>query len=245
MGDFKYKLIDLGLPSGTLWMDRNIGASSPEDAGLYFAWGETQGYTADEVGIAKNFDFYVYKHSNCGYRKMNKYCNNPSYGNNGYTDTLTTLEAIDDVASQNVSECHIPTKEQIIELMKETDVYCIKEDGTEISGTWNDTNENIRQFKDIIWDSKIDDDEPLRGVEFRKKTDNSIKIFVPYGGYGEHGFIKNIGLQCRLWSSSLFKDISNCAWRLVSNCGVCCCNIEERKYGYNIRGVKNKTFTKF
>ena len=32
-----YNMIDLGLPSGTLWADRNVGATSPEDAGLYFA----------------------------------------------------------------------------------------------------------------------------------------------------------------------------------------------------------------
>ena len=61
MKEFKYELIDLGLPSGTLWMDRNIGASSPEDAGLYFAWGETQGYTADEVGRTRKFIWKDYK----------------------------------------------------------------------------------------------------------------------------------------------------------------------------------------
>lgn len=33
--------VDLGLPSGTKWCDRNVGASSPEDFGGYFAWGET------------------------------------------------------------------------------------------------------------------------------------------------------------------------------------------------------------
>lgn len=32
--------VDLGLPSGTLWADRNIGAPSPWDYGNYFAWGE-------------------------------------------------------------------------------------------------------------------------------------------------------------------------------------------------------------
>ena len=32
--------VDLGLPSGTLWADRNIGADSPEGYGDYFAWGE-------------------------------------------------------------------------------------------------------------------------------------------------------------------------------------------------------------
>ena len=33
--------IDLGLPSGTKWANMNVGASSPEEYGMYFAWGET------------------------------------------------------------------------------------------------------------------------------------------------------------------------------------------------------------
>lgn len=36
--------VDLGLPSGTKWATYNIGASSPEEYGYYFAWGETTGY---------------------------------------------------------------------------------------------------------------------------------------------------------------------------------------------------------
>lgn len=42
--------VDLGLPSGTKWADRNVGASSPEDYGGYYAWGETaekDSYTED------------------------------------------------------------------------------------------------------------------------------------------------------------------------------------------------------
>ena len=35
-------LIDLGLPSGTKWACCNIGASSPEQYGGYYAWGETE-----------------------------------------------------------------------------------------------------------------------------------------------------------------------------------------------------------
>ena len=34
-------LIDLGLPSGTMWACCNVGASKPEDYGGYYAWGET------------------------------------------------------------------------------------------------------------------------------------------------------------------------------------------------------------
>lgn len=32
--------IDLGLPSGTLWGDRNVGAKCPTDFGILYAWGE-------------------------------------------------------------------------------------------------------------------------------------------------------------------------------------------------------------
>ena len=47
------QFIDLGLPSGTLWADRNIGADAPEDYGDYFRWGETTPFT-------ENSDDYEY-----------------------------------------------------------------------------------------------------------------------------------------------------------------------------------------
>ena len=36
--------VDLGLPSGLLWCDHNVGASRPEDVGLYFSWGNPTGH---------------------------------------------------------------------------------------------------------------------------------------------------------------------------------------------------------
>ena len=44
-----YEYVNLGLPSGLKWATCNVGATSPEQAGLYFAWGETTGYTAEQV----------------------------------------------------------------------------------------------------------------------------------------------------------------------------------------------------
>ncbi len=38
----KDEYVDLGLPSKTLWATCNIGADSPTDYGLYYAWGELQ-----------------------------------------------------------------------------------------------------------------------------------------------------------------------------------------------------------
>ena len=42
-----YEYVDLGL--SVKWATCNVGATSPEQTGLYFAWGETTGYTAEQV----------------------------------------------------------------------------------------------------------------------------------------------------------------------------------------------------
>ena len=38
--------VDLGLPSGTLWYNKNLGANSPTARGYYFSWGNKEGYVA-------------------------------------------------------------------------------------------------------------------------------------------------------------------------------------------------------
>ena len=61
-GGSDYEHVDLGLPSGTLWATCNVGATSPEQAGLYFAFGETTGYTAEQVKNGEcSFDDDLYK----------------------------------------------------------------------------------------------------------------------------------------------------------------------------------------
>lgn len=56
--------VDLGLPSGILWAAYNVGASSPEEYGGYYAWGETEeksSYTRENYKFYNtstgNFDF--------------------------------------------------------------------------------------------------------------------------------------------------------------------------------------------
>lgn len=38
--NYEHNSVDLGLPSGTLWADCNVGAEKPEEYGKYYAWGE-------------------------------------------------------------------------------------------------------------------------------------------------------------------------------------------------------------
>ena len=104
--------VDLGLPSGTLWADRNIGADNPEDYGHYFAWGETT--------TKNSYEWSTYKYANGNYDKLTKYCNKSKSGYNGYTDSLKILELSDDVAYQIWgSNWCIPTASLFEELEKE------------------------------------------------------------------------------------------------------------------------------
>lgn len=107
--------VDLGLPSGLLWADRNVGSSSPEDYGDYFAWGET--------AMKDNYDWDTYCYGTY-YDQLSKYCNLYYFGINEYTDTLTILEPSDDAAAVNMGHgARIPTKEDWEELIRHTSTY--------------------------------------------------------------------------------------------------------------------------
>lgn len=110
-----YEWIDLGLPSGLKWATCNIGATKPEEYGLYFAWGETQGYSG--ITDTKKFNWADYKLCGGSSSTLTKYNNNSSYG---AIDTLTTLEQVDDVAYQSDKMCRMPTKADFEELTANT-----------------------------------------------------------------------------------------------------------------------------
>lgn len=111
-GTTSVQWVDLGLPSGLLWADRNVGANNPEDYGNYYAWGET---------TPKNFyDWSTYAYGN-NYYALTKYCNDASYGLNGFVDNLTNLQVSDDAATVNLgSDARTPTENEWQELMDNT-----------------------------------------------------------------------------------------------------------------------------
>ncbi|MBO7481755.1 MAG: hypothetical protein J6T63_06575, partial [Bacteroidales bacterium] len=117
-----YGYVDLGLPSGILWAYTNIGANNPEDYGNYYAWGET---TTKET-----YNWSTYRYCNGDYNTLTKYCNNADYGNNGFTDNLTTLEAADDAASVNWGgNWRMPTQDEIQELFDNCDTTWTPQNG--------------------------------------------------------------------------------------------------------------------
>ena len=134
----EHEYVDLGLPSGTLWATCNIGASSPEEYGYYFAWGETVPNGQDDYTNMSNyasmgnytkteFSPSTYKWCKGDQNNLTKYCSNYIYGYNGFTDAKESLDAVDDAAYQIWgSGWRMPTKEQCEELVN----YCTAEETT-------------------------------------------------------------------------------------------------------------------
>ena len=105
--------VDLGLPSGLLWATCNLGATTPEGYGDHYAWGETT--------TKSTYNWSTYTYCNGSYDALTKYCTNSYYGDNGITDDLTTLEAMDDAATQVLGNgARIPTSEEWDELLNNT-----------------------------------------------------------------------------------------------------------------------------
>lgn len=96
--------VDLGL--SVKWATCNIGASSPEEYGDYFAWGET---APKDVYV-----WSTYKWCNGSQNTLTKYCTNKEYG---AVDNKITLELEDDAAHVNWGgEWRMPTKAELEEL---------------------------------------------------------------------------------------------------------------------------------
>ena len=122
-----HKYVDLGLPSGTLWATCNVGADSPEEYGDYFAWGETRpkdSYT---------WVSYIYAEgTSYSDPRLTKYCTSSSFGNNGFTDDLITLQPEDDAATANWgSGWCMPTADQWRELWDNTFTSWTNRNGVE------------------------------------------------------------------------------------------------------------------
>lgn len=97
--------IDLGL--SVKWASCNVGASTPEEYGGYYAWGETE--------EKSDYSVQNYKWCNGTYNTFTKYCTD-SY--NGTVDDKTVLEPEDDVAHVKLGgNWRMPTSEEFDELL--------------------------------------------------------------------------------------------------------------------------------
>ena len=105
--------VDLALPSGLLWCEHNVGASTPYEDGLYFSWGNVTGHTGD--------DGYDFGTSNDG-----PYASTPGAALTGNIPTNGTYDA----ARHNMgAPCRMPTVGEFQELNAQCDSEWTDEDG--------------------------------------------------------------------------------------------------------------------
>lgn len=103
--NLEYEFVDLGLPSGLKWATCNLGATKPEEYGLYYAWGETGGRTIDD----KEITWADYKFSIDG--------SSEEFSKYNLTDNKVVLDFIDDAAHHVNDSMRIPTSEEYKELI--------------------------------------------------------------------------------------------------------------------------------
>ena len=191
------------------WATMNIGATATTDTGLYFQWGDTQGYTASQVGSGegqKYFGWADYKYgngtSNPGREDMTKY---------NATDGKTVLDASDDAASVNWGgSWRMPTADDFRTLTGATN--------KQWTSNYNSTG--------------------VKGYVFKDKTTNEVLMFLPVTGEADNGALSNNTSCGYYWSSSLMDSnaiFSTYIW--FSNEGYGGTNSSYRQNGFAIRPV--------
>ena len=177
--EIQYEYVDLGL--SVKWATCNVGATKPEEYGDYFAWGETEPKT--------DYSCSTYKWCKGSYTTMIKYCNKSDYGNNGFTDTKTTLDPEDDVAYvQWGGTWRMPTKAEQDDLRNKCTWTWYSRGNTEFNG--------VAGYKVT---SKIEG-----------YTDRS--IFLPAAGSRYDNGLNTVGSLGYYWSSSLYTVDPYGAW---------------------------------
>ena len=184
---FEYSYVDLGLPSGTLWANANVGASSITDFGGYYQWGGIIDYrntysTYNTEGDCSwnNYPFLPSQKP----MKWNKYVQSAQtsswYNYDASTnppDNKLTLDLEDDAAYINMGpDWRMPTKDEWQELR---------------SGcSW----QYYSNFNGL----------GVNGVKVTSKSDPDVYIFLPCAGM-RYGSDQKLDQNSKgyYWSSSL------------------------------------------
>lgn len=243
--DLMKEVVDLGLPSKTLWCKYNLGVdinniTSPNQLiGDYYAWGEIKPNKLNK-GLY-NFNWYNYKFAKGAFNQLKKYIDGytdlagkkdlhyetltPLTPGESirYNDDLTQLELEDDAAYQNKKlhnfKFHIPTSEQFEELIEYTTfkhVYGCIENGHINYGSYPYNTAGLLLI------SKINDNQ----------------VFFPFGSYKDDAN-KNPFVGGHYWTSDLYIYYPSEAWYMCCGSNFIKIYTGQRHCGMNIRPVIN------
>ena len=142
--------VDLALPSGLLWCEHNVGASTPYEHGLYFSWGNVEGHAE---GSGYDFSDAVYAET----------------AGAALTGNIPTNNTYDMARHNMGAPCRLPTDGEFQELNSNCDSEWTDEDGVAgrrftsringnsiffpASGDYNGTSLNNRGSNGYYWSS--------------------------------------------------------------------------------------------
>lgn len=196
---------------GIKWATMNIGATAVTDSGLYFQWGDTQGYTAEQVGSGegqKYFSWADYKYitnagtSSSAFTKYNR------------TDGKTVLDTSDDAARANWGgSWRMPTTAEYAAL------------GNAVNTAWTADYQG----------------SGVKGLVLIDKTDSSKVLFFPAAGRCDDGSVRYVGSEGYYWSSSVSSSNVQDACRLYFYSSNVFWKVNNyRSYGFVVRGVASE-----
>ena len=217
-----HEYVDLGLK--VKWATCNVGASKPEEYGDYFAWGDTVPYYSSQdpltwkEGKSAGYLWSTYTWCEGSYKTMTKYCNNGTYGNNGFTDTKTTLDLEDDAASYNWGGIwRMPTKGDIDELIA-------TRNNNDYTWTWCNGSTTRYAGTDV------------KGWQIVRNSTGAT-LFLPAAGYRSDTSLNCVGSRGYYWSSSLNADDPDVAWNIYFDSSDVYAYGSGRDYGLSVRPV--------
>ena len=210
-----YTYVDLGLPSGTLWADKNVGAENPQDNGLYFSWGNVDGHAVDENGnVVDGYSF-----------DRNTYATT-----SGGQYTGSELDSEHDAATFNMgNEWRMPTVDETRELVQNTDHYYIDLSGNTVSKSELSVSKKLRSICFV-----------KKGEEFVYDNRSNF-IEIPLAGECFGSVLGIEGLYGYVWSSSVHESDAEIARGLyfASHGYIDGGENFSPFVGYSVRGVKN------
>ena len=236
-----YKMIDLGLTSGTLWADRNIGATDIYDGGKLFQWGDPTPYdipehTNDTINAGqKMFKWGDYKWNPSG--------DGSTFTKYNSTDGKITLDPEDDAAHVNMGGTwKMPTKEQVTELFKETtqELYAKLTDDSDpvkvANGTYN-KNCGYVSWTYIGGHTSREANGKITHMKLLS-TSNGNFLVVPSSVSVFDGGVYTVGRDGHFYLSSLSSRGVDRSWSgYFHNDGYGVDETQNRYFGIGVRGV--------
>lgn len=204
----KHDYVEIG---GIKWATMNVGATAVTDSGLYFQWGDTQGYTASQVGSGngkKYFGAADYKFNTGTGTSLS--CSNVTKYNRA--DGLIALESEDDAAQVAWGS------DWIIAPLGSFNVFT-----TGATSAWTTDYQG----------------SGVAGLVLTSITDSSQVLFLPAAGRVYNGSRKDFGTVAYYWYDERYSG-SQCSnaygpWLSSNSSGIY--GGESRYFGRNIRPI--------